>query len=190
MNKQLSTSTKKSLLKIARDTIHAKLTGKMLDISEECNENLQLQQTGGVFVTLHIDGELRGCIGLIESPCPIIESVQKMANEAAFRDPRFCPLTMFELAEVDLEISVLTTPTEIASPQEIKIGKDGIIFSYLGHRALFLPQVAPEQGWNLETTLSHLAMKAGLSPDSWQKEGSRFKVFQAEHFSESELMDV
>jgi AmmeMemoRadiSam system protein A len=104
---------------------------------------------------------------------------------AAFADRRFSPVQKEECKEITIEISALTPPSPVASAQEIRIGTDGMVLSKDGHSAVFLPQVAPEQGWDLETTLANLSMKAGLAPDAW-KEGASFQVFQAEVFGEPE----
>ncbi len=189
MTQQLTDESKKILLTIARDTINAELSGQRLTIPEDYTNKPELQKTGGVFVTLHINKELRGCIGLIESSLPLVESVHEMAYQAAFRDPRFPALTTEELPDVDLEISVLTKPSEVEDPQQIRLGEDGIVFTYLAYRSLFLPQVATDQGWDLETTLNFLARKAGLPPETWQNPESTFQVFQAQHFNESELAE-
>ncbi len=187
MTDVLSEKSKKALLTIAREAINAKLSGRLTELPEEILTIDELQQESGAFVTLHIDGKLRGCIGLIESQMPLKETVYEMAYHAAFHDPRFPALTADELPQVDLEISVLTKPRPIDSPQLIRLGQDGIIFSKSHCRALFLPQVAPEQGWDLEMTLSALSRKAGLPPSEWKEPGSNFEVFQAEYFDEKEL---
>lgn len=146
MTDVLSVKSKKALLRIARKAIETKLSGQLTELPEELLTIDEIQRESGVFVTLHINGKLRGCIGLIESQMPLKETVYEMAYHAAFHDPRFPALTVEELPEIDLEISVLTKPKTIESPQLIRLGQDGIILSKDNCRALFLPQVAPEQG--------------------------------------------
>ena len=105
------------------------------------------------------------------------------AVDAAFRDPRFLPLTQEEFREVELEISALTPAVPVDSWRDIVIGRHGMTLTKFGRSAVFLPQVAPEQGWGIEETLTHLAMKAGLPPDAW-REGATFTVFEAVVFHE------
>lgn len=145
-------------------------------------DNEVFQQAYGVFVTLNdAKGHLRGCIGNILPVAKLAESLWGRAQDAALNDPRFDPVTPEELDHLHVEISVLTTPTPIQGPEDIIIGKHGIIFKKGPWSSVFLPQVAPEQGWNVEQTLSALARKAGLSPNAW-KEGATFAVFEAQVF--------
>jgi AmmeMemoRadiSam system protein A len=137
------------------------------------------------FVTLKENGQLRGCIGDIFPQRPLYKSVIGNAINAAFADPRFAPVRKDELARIRVEISALTPPSPVASWRDIRIGTDGMVMNKGGRSAVFLPQVAPEQGWDLETTLANLSMKAGLPADAW-KEGATFQVFQAEVFGEEE----
>lgn len=173
---------KKVLLKLARDTITDYLstgkTGEYSVFSEKFNE------PRGVFVTLHKHGELRGCIGYIEPIKPLQQAVIDNAINSATQDPRFPQVSPKELPSIKIEISVLSVPSEIKVPDEFIIGKHGIIIRKGFRSAVFLPQVAPEQGWTREETLAHLCLKAGLSPDEWQKPGMRFFVFTADVFSE------
>jgi AmmeMemoRadiSam system protein A len=134
-----------------------------------------------VFVTLHRQGRLRGCIGYIEGIKPLAEAVVDNGRSAAVGDPRFAPVTAGELDQLEIEVSALTPLRPVSGPEDIEIGRHGIVLAKGGRRAVFLPQVAPEQGWDLTTTLGHLALKAGLGPDGWQ-EGARFEVFEAEVF--------
>lgn len=140
-----------------------------------------LGEVRGAFVTLHLDGGLRGCIGFIENDKPLALSVLDAARGAAVGDPRFEPVTPDELPFLDLEISALTPLEEVPGHETIEVGRHGILLECRGRQAVFLPQVAPEQGWDLETTLDQLARKAGLEPGSW-RDGARFRVFEAEVF--------
>ena len=135
----------------------------------------------GAFVTLHLDGDLRGCIGHITSDHPLAVTVADCARSAAVRDPRFAPVSPDELAFLDLEISVLTPLRPVAGPAAIELGRHGILLDHGGRQAVFLPQVPGEQGWDLETTLDQLARKAGLDSGAWRAE-ARFHVFEAEVF--------
>ena len=139
----------------------------------------------GAFVTLNdrATAALRGCIGEILPRRPLAEAVAARAVDAALHDPRFMPVSERELAGLRVEVSALTPPKRVASWREIVLGRDGMTLEKNGHFAVFLPQVAPEQCWDLPTTLSYLARKAGLDSDAW-REGATFETFQAEVFHE------
>ena len=126
---------------------------------------------------------LRGCIGEIAPRRPLYKAVIAQAVNSAVNDYRFRNVTAPEMKDIDIEISALTPPHKIKSYKDIKLGRDGIILHKDRHGAVFLPQVAPEQGWNLDETLTHLARKAGLSGDAWKKD-CEFQVFQAIVFGE------
>lgn len=135
-----------------------------------------LRHPAGAFVTLTKGGQLRGCIGYILPQEPLYKAVMENARNAALKDHRFAPVSAGELEELTVEISVLTPPAPIASWQAFEPGRQGIILQKAGRRAVFLPEVATQQGWGREQTLSHLAAKAGLPPDAW-REGAEFFVF-------------
>jgi AmmeMemoRadiSam system protein A len=129
--------------------------------------------------------DLRGCIGTIEPVDSVYETVAKRAASAALDDSRFPhTVSVAELPFVIIEVSVLTPPVAVKGPEDIVIGKHGIILSKGWNSATFLPQVAPEQGWDRETTLRHLARKAGLPEDAWKK--ADYKVYEAIVFGEDE----
>jgi MEMO1 family protein len=184
---KLTEREKTFLLKLARDTINTLLLGKGIEDVRADSQSITdaLKEERGVFVTLHkAHHELRGCIGYILPMLPLWQAVIENARNAAFRDPRFSPLRKNEFDSIEIEISVLSVPARIKDISEFRVGIDGIILKKGYHQAVFLPQVAPEQGWDAETTLKYLSMKAGLSPDEWQ-EGATFETFQAEVFSET-----
>lgn len=139
----------------------------------------RLTAVRGVFVTLTLRGHLRGCIGYIEGIKPLVEAVLDNAAAAALQDPRFTPVRAEDLPLLQVEVSVLTPLRPVSGPQEIQIGRHGILLGKGRRRAVFLPQVATEQGWDHATTLDHLALKAGLAADAW-REGCTFQVFEAE----------
>ena len=186
-NGTLSQEDKKVLLSLARKTIQYGLEKQKMpeleDLGITCSESVKVPRAA--FVTLTKHGELRGCIGDIFPQRPLYKSVITNAIYAAFGDRRFTPLQKDEYDQIKIEISALTPPSPVASPQAIRIGTDGMVMHKAGRSAVFLPQVAPEQGWDLETTLSHLSAKAGLARDAW-KDGASFEVFQAEVFGEQE----
>lgn len=141
----------------------------------------------GLFVTLHRQGELRGCIGYILGFKAIKDALEEMADAAAFRDHRFLPLDVSELELIDIEISILSELTAVQDYHDILIGVDGIVLKNGSRSAVFLPQVANEQGWDLETTLKYLCRKAGLPSKAYKDPSTSFQVFTAEVFSESEF---
>ncbi len=130
----------------------------------------------GAFVTLRKNGNLRGCIGYTVSSDPLEITLQDAARSAAFQDPRFPPLQKEELDQIDLEISLLTPPEKIASPEELEMGVHGAMIRSGFSSGLFLPQVAAEQGWNLQQFMTHLCLKAGLPQDYWK--AGRYDLFR------------
>lgn len=182
----LSAEDQKVLLSLARTVIDEALRGDGATELEEQDWPITpaMKLHMGGFVTLTIDGELRGCIGEIMPRRPLVDVVAERALSAAFEDPRFPPLTAAEWPHVRIEISALTPPKPVASWKDIVIGKHGMTLALNGRSAVFLPQVAPEQGWDLETTLTHLSLKAGLPPQAWRDSQTRFTVFEAVVFHE------
>lgn len=177
-----SAADKKHLLAIARASIAKVLKdGKPFPDDHFAKDaSAAIRKPFGAFVTLNTksDGELRGCIGEIVAQRPLVEAVTRLAVESAFEDPRFPPLAKSELDKVRIEISALTPSKPVKGYEEIVLGRDGMTLEKDGSFAVFLPQVAPEQGWDLATTLSYLSRKAGLPADAW-REGAKFTTFQA-----------
>ena len=138
------------------------------------------------FVSLHLGGELRGCVGTLEPGRSLVSILIECAVAAATRDPRFPPLTPQELGATRLEISVLTSPVALEDPEEIVLGRDGIVVEMAEGKGLLLPQVALRHRWTLEVFLEQACLKAGLARSAW-KEGARIAVFQAQVFAEPEL---
>jgi uncharacterized protein len=169
-----------ALLRFARDTIVARLTGAAPPAPVNLDDP---QRHAGAFVTLHVNHELRGCIGYPGSEKRLDEVVGHCAVAAATEDPRFPPLAASELAALDVEISVLTPIRKVSDVLEIEVGRDGLIIQDGFRKGLLLPQVATEQRWDRDTFLSHTCLKAGLRPDAWRTGAKIFK-FQAEVFSE------
>ena len=172
-----------TLLTLARDSIEAHLDGRDAPPFDDYAITDEMRLPAGGFVTLTIDGHLRGCIGEIPSTRPVHEVVRDHAQDAAFRDPRFQSLEREELDRIAIEVSVLTPPRQVAGSEEIVLGRDGVYLIKGLRRAVYLPQVAVEQGWDLDETLSSLSRKAGLPPDAW-KDGATFETFQAQVFHE------
>jgi AmmeMemoRadiSam system protein B/AmmeMemoRadiSam system protein A len=182
---RLEEPQKQLLLKVARGTLEAWVRDRKKPSFEDLGvqPDARLLEPQGVFVTLKIHGDLRGCIGTIPPVKPLAEAVRDNAINAASHDPRFPEVTPEELASIEVEVSVLGLPTPVDSPRDIVLARDGVLLNKAGRGAVFLPQVAPEQGWTLEMTLSALARKAGLPRDAWQS-GAQLQVFQALVFHE------
>ena len=145
----------------------------------------RLKQPAGAFVTLWKRGRLRGCIGYVRPIAPLYQAVYNNGWNAAGNDFRFFPVRKSELPQLEMDISVLSPPTPIDSPEQFQVGHEGIILDKDGRRAVFLPEVATRNGWNREQTLTRLARKAGLPDDAWKDEDACLWVFtdQERHFS-------
>lgn len=183
-NDQYTLDEKKKLLLLARKTIENYLTKGKKEYPQ--TDNPKLSEKRGVFVTLHKKGDLRGCIG---NPLPskrLLEAVVDNAISSSSEDYRFPPVTVKELDDIDIEISILTAPQKVKSYKDVVVGRDGIIISKSFMRGLLLPQVPVEQGWNLEQYISWGCQKAGLLADEW-KRGVEIETFQGIVFGEKEL---
>jgi len=182
---KLTEEDKKQLLTLARKTISYALEKQRVPKASELGVTVSdaMSSPRAAFVTLTKAGRLRGCVGDIYPRQSLYKSVISNAINAAFHDDRFTPVSDAEYKDITIEISVLTVPQSIDSYNKIRIGTDGVILSKNGHLAVFLPQVAPEWGWDLNQMLTQLSLKAGLPPDAW-KEGASFLVFQADVFGE------
>ncbi len=146
-----------------------------------------LLQPLGAYVTYEKEGALRGCVGRIEADRPVYLNVQYAAVAAALADSRFPSITPDELEDLSIEITLLQPLRQVGSPDEIHIGRDGVLMRVGADQgALYLPQVPPEQGWDLQTTLVQLSRKAGLPDDAWQREDARFFTFAGQWFGEAE----
>ncbi len=187
-NSELTEDDKKQLLLLARKTMDYALQHRRVPEASDLNITISdaMRPVRAAFVTLKKNNMLRGCIGDIFPQRPLYKSVITNAIHACVNDRRFEPVSQDELSDISIEISALTVPAPIASSDEIRIGTDGVVLNKDGHSAVFLPQVAPEQGWNIEQTLTQLSLKARLPADAW-KEGASFLVFQAEVFGENEI---
>ena len=174
---------RQTLLKIARDTVEAVVTGKRAALPR--TDDPELNRHCGCFVTLKTGEELRGCIGQFTSEEPLIELVADMATASASRDARFFdnPLTPEELPRLGIEISVLSPLQRTREPLSLRLGIDGIYIKRGFASGCFLPQVATETGWSKEQFLSYCcAHKAGLPYNAWQDATTEVYLFQAEVF--------
>lgn len=184
-DEMLNEAQKKRLLKIAREGIETYLTtNKKLEVKED---DPVFNRELGAFVTLHKHGQLRGCIGNIVGRGPLYLTVRDMAIESATGDPRFASVTVSELKDIDIEISVLSELKKIDNPDEIVLGKHGVLVRSGFRSGVFLPQVATETGWSKEEFMSSLcAHKAGLPPDAWKTGEVDIYIYTAEVFGEKD----
>lgn len=181
MSFSLSEEEKAFLLQTARKSIAGSFAGKALELE---NPYPNLNESCGAFVTLHLQGELKGCIGHIFAHKPLFKEIIELAQASAFNDPRFPALKEAELPDVDIEISVLTPLRKVQSPSEVEVGKHGV-FLQVGYRSgVLLPQVPVEQGWDREQYLHHLCLKAGMPGACLSEPGAELSVFEAIVFGE------
>ena len=181
----LSPSAGELLISTAREAISSRLEGRAPRWpAAEGSLSAHL----GAFVTLRSgrgpEAALRGCIGRMESPEPLLRTIREMAVSAAFEDPRFPPLSSSEYPRVSVEVTVLGPMKPIADIEEIVLGRHGVYMTKGWHSAVFLPQVATEQGWNREELLVNLCYKASLGPEAWKASDARFQIFEGRIFEE------
>jgi AmmeMemoRadiSam system protein B/AmmeMemoRadiSam system protein A len=183
----LSKDEQDALLKLARQTVTAYLTEKKKPAVDPGTLSPRLRADGACFVTLENEGELRGCIGNMTATGPLYESVVRNAVNAC-QDRRFVynPVTASELNELHIEISYLTPMIEVASTDDIVVGRDGLMISQGPRRGVLLPQVAARRGWTRDQFLKQTCHKAGLSADAWKKPNTKIYSFRAEVFGEPE----
>jgi len=178
----LTDKVKSALVKLARSSIECSVKGEDLP-DQKFGEKIFNEKRGG-FVTLKKKGNLRGCIGYVEPLFPLYETILRVARSAALEDPRFPSVTVNELKEIKIEISVLTPMREIKDIKEIEIGKHGIMIKKGFYQGLLLPQVATEYNWNRKTFLQHTCMKAGLDSNAWEDNDTTILIFSGEVFEE------
>ena len=175
---QLSKQDQETLLQIARDSVQAHLLDQKLELPPLSGE---ITEPRGVFVSIHHGNNLRGCVGTIDPPVPLYQSVSGCAVAAASRDSRFKPLQLSEMPEVEFEISVLSPIEDVTDLHSIEVGIHGLIVSRGNAKGLLLPQVAVQHQWDREQFLGETCRKAGLPPTAW-KQGATIQRFTAEVF--------
>jgi uncharacterized protein len=185
----LTPSEKSELLRVARGAIsqafrqrnaEGAFSGRANRAEKQRPWQGRLAEPSGAFVTIRLSGDLRGCIGYIESPMALGRVVHDVACKAAFEDPRFPPMTEEEFLKAELEISVLSPLRKVAAPEEVVVGTHGAVIESGYMRGLLLPQVPVEYGWDRETFLDNLARKAGLPRTAWKDPKAEIFVFTAE----------
>jgi AmmeMemoRadiSam system protein A len=177
-----SQAERRLLLNLAREAICAALEKRQLDLNPPSEH---LAEHRGAFTTLHIDGELRGCVGYVFPQYSLYRTVAETAVAAAMDDPRFAPLEPREYPKLEYEISVLSLLSPI-DPEDVEVGKHGLVITYGSRRGLLLPQVPTEHGWDREKFLEQTCIKAGLPTDAWEH-GAKIEAFTAEIFSDRDV---
>ena len=185
-NLELSKEERKKLLEIAQESVETYVkTKKILQFK---NDLPALEKHLGAFVTIKKSGQLRGCIGIFEPKIPLYQVVIEMAISAATKDSRFYPITEDELKDLKYEISVLSPLKKVNSWRDIEIGKHGVQVKQGLHSGVFLPQVATENNWDLDSFMSQLcSQKAGLPADCWKNPETDIYIFTAQVFGEKDL---
>lgn len=178
----LTAGDKELLLRIARRAVAAVVNHEKYEPDDPGAP--ALKQKAGAFVTLHLNGDLKGCIGFVEAGLPLFETVAEVAAKSAVADPRFESVKMSEVKDLSIEISVLSPLQPIRNPDEVEVGYHGVLIEKEYFRGLLLPQVATENGWNREQFLSYVSMKAGLDKNAYKEPGAKLFVFTAEVFGE------
>jgi AmmeMemoRadiSam system protein A len=176
---EFSAEERAALLRAAREAIASTLESREISLD---GPSPHLNEPRGVFTTIYCAGGLRGCVGYVLPVVPLYRTVIETARSAAFEDSRFAPVRPEELPELRVSLSVLSVPLEI-NPEQIEIGRHGLIVTYGASRGLLLPQVAAEHGWDQETFLAQTCRKAGLPSNAW-KCGATLEAFTAEVFSD------
>lgn len=178
-SQEFSREERTLLLRLAHHSISSALQHREISLDPPTPH---LAEPRGVFTSLHVRGELRGCVGYILSNDAVFRAVAETARAAAFNDSRFPPVTAEEAPHLEIELSILS-PAKPIRADEIEVGRHGLLISWRGRRGLLLPQVPVERSWDRMTFLEQTCRKAGLSPDAWQ-EGATIEAFTAEVFGE------
>ena len=181
---EFSSPERQFLLKIAHDAIGALIQGRKLKVEES---SVHLAEPRGVFTTIYLHGELRGCVGYVFPVLPLAQAVAETAQAAASQDTRFRPVTAEEGPHLRVSLSVLSSLFPVA-PDQIEIGRHGLVVTWSGHRGLLLPQVPVEHHWDRETFLEQTCRKAGLPSKAW-KAGAKLEAFTAEVFGDEECSE-
>ena len=181
---ELDTDAAAALLRLAREAVVAAIRGRPAPVVDQTSLPPVLLEPAAAFVTLHERGELRGCLGNLEFERPLWRNVLSAGTIVPLDDPRFMPVVESELPAIRIEVSVLAPPVALPGPEAFDARSQGIIVERSGRRALLLPQVAEEYGWDEATTLEAVCQKAGLPGDAWRRAGTRLFGFRAVHVAE------
>ena len=187
---KLNQSDRRELLALARAAVEAAVRHDTQPASDPATLTPDLISPAAAFVTIHEKGGLRGCIGMMRFEVPLWKNVREAAAAAALDDPRFLPIAESELPDLELEVSVLEPLVELRDPAGFVAGRHGIVVERDGRRALLLPQVAAEMGWNAEQMLEAVCRKAHLPGGAWRDGSARLFVFESTCYLEHEPAEV
>ena len=178
---EFSGEERRILLNIAHQAILSELSGQT---PKKQQVSAHLSEPRGAFTTLYLQGELRGCVGYAMPVAPLWRAVEETARAAAFEDSRFLPVTRAEAPLLEISLSVLS-PLFVIQPEQVEVGRHGLVISLGFNRGLLLPQVPSEHGWDRETFLGQTCRKAGLPDDAWRR-GGKLEAFTAEVFGDAD----
>jgi uncharacterized protein len=178
-SQEFSSGERNQLLRLAHDSISSALEHREIPLDPP---TAHLAEPRGVFTSIYLGEELRGCVGYVLPTCPVYRAVGETARAAAFDDNRFPSVIREEAPRLEIELSILSLAQPI-QPEEIEVGRHGLLISWQGHRGLLLPQVPVEHAWERTTFLEQTCRKAGLPPDAWQKDAT-IEAFTAEVFGD------
>jgi AmmeMemoRadiSam system protein A len=176
---EFSSEERTLLLGLAHNSISSALQHREICLDPPTAHFAELH---GVFTSLYLNGELRGCVGYVLPACPVYRAVAETARAAAFDDNRFPPVTLKEASALEIELSILSPP-QLIQAEDIEVVRHGLLIGWHGRRGLLLPQVPAEHGWDRITFLEQTCRKAGLPPDAW-KQGATIEAFTAEVFGD------
>jgi uncharacterized protein len=179
---EFNAEERRILLGLAHESIESAFENREISLDPP---SPHLGEARGAFTTIYLRGELRGCVGYIFPVASVYRTVAETARAAAFEDTRFWPVTRDEAPDLRVSLSILSL-LESIRPEQVEVGRHGLLVSQHGHRGLLLPQVPVEHQWSRETFLAQTCRKAGLPPDAWQK-GAMLEAFTAEVFSDCDL---
>ena len=178
---EFSLEERSLLLKLAHESILSALEQREISLQPP---SAHLAEARGVFTSLHLNGNLRGCVGFVLPVNSVYRAVADTARAAAFEDTRFHPVTLEEALHLEIELSVLSPPQPVRA-EDVEVGRHGLLISMDGRRGLLLPQVAVEHNWDRVTFLEQTCHKAGLPSDAWGS-GATIEVFTAEIFGDQQ----
>jgi AmmeMemoRadiSam system protein A len=179
---ELSDDDRRELVRIAKATLREYVEFGEVPPGKPHRE--RLLEPAAVFCSLHRHGSLRGCMGTTSFEMPLYRAVEEMAVAAASRDPRFPPVSLEELQECEVELSVLSALEQISDESEVEVGRHGLMITKGYRRGLLLPQVASKRGWSSTQFLEETCTKAGLPRDAWREPDAKIERFEAQVFDE------
>jgi len=178
-SQEFSSGERNQLLRLAHDSISSALEHREIPLDPP---TAHLAEPRGVFTSIYLGEELRGCVGYVLPTCPVYRAVGETARAAAFDDNRFPSVIREEAPRLEIELSILS-PAQPIRAEDVEVGRHGLLISWQGHRGLLLPQVPVEHAWERTTFLEQTCRKAGLPPDAWQKDAT-IEAFTAEVFGD------